>query len=165
MRGLLFATFCFFLGCSPPAPRTFVSKHSPDGKCLAELAESFSGGMGNGDRHVEVRLSSPNAIHSQAETIFKSPDVGGPTERLLWSKDNRYLLVVGKVGGLSVGPGAVSDTGDVLYLLYDLEKRDLRCNETQLNVPMKSFDFRDLAGIDFGEAFRPKKQNRLVDQE
>ena len=158
MRELLFATVCCFLGCSPPASRTFVAKHSPDGKCLAELVESISGGVGNGDRHIEVRLSSPNGS-TQAETIFKSPDVGAPTERLLWSKDSRYLLVVGKVGGLAVGPGAVTDTGDVLYLFYDLQKRDLRCNETQLNVPMKSFDFRDVTGIDFGERFRPQKQN------
>jgi len=85
--------------------------------------------------------------------------VGAPTERLLWSDDSRYLLVVGKVGGLAVGPEAVTDTGDVLYLLYDLDKRELKCNETQLAIPRKSFDFRDLVGINFGEQFRPEKRN------
>jgi hypothetical protein len=141
-----------------PAPRTFVSKHSPDEKYLAELVESISGGIANGDRHIEVRVSSLSTSNPQAETIFKSPDVGALTERLLWSKDSRYLLVVGKNGDLAVGPAAVTDTGDVLYLVYDLQKRELRCNETQLQTPMKSFDFTDLSIIDFGEQFRPEKQ-------
>ena len=159
MRQLFFAALFFVLGCSPPAPRTVVSKHSPDEKYLDELVESISGSMGNGDRHIELRVSNPNTSKTQAETIFKSPDVGARTERLLWSKDSRYLLVVGKAGGLGVGPEAVTDTGDVLYLLYDLEKRELKCNETQLDIPRKSFDFRDLVGINFGEQFRPSVPN------
>jgi hypothetical protein len=157
MRQFLFAAVCFVLGCSPPAPRVLVSRHSPDEKYLAELVESFSGGIGNGDRHIEVRVSSLNTSNSKSETIFKSPDVGAQTERLLWSKDSRYLLLLGKPGGLAVGPDAVTDRGEVLYLFYGLQKRELKCNETQLRTPMKSFDVTDLTGIDFGEQFRPEK--------
>jgi hypothetical protein len=152
MRQILFAALCFVLGCSPAAPRTFVSKHSPDGKYLAELVEIISGGMGNGDRHFEVRVCCLSTNNSQAETIFMSPDEGAPTERLLWSDDSRYLLVVGN--DVCVGPEAVSDKGERIYLLYDLKEREVRCNSNQLNIPMKSFDFRDLAGINFGEVFK-----------
>jgi hypothetical protein len=155
MRQFLFAALCFVLGCSPPAPATFASKQSPDGKYLAELVNIFSGGLGNGDRHFQVRVSSLTTNSPHAETIFTSPDEGADTERLLWSDDSHYLLVVGKDVG--VGAESVSKTGERIYLLYDLRTREVRCNSPQLNSPMKSFDFGDLASINFGEKFKPAR--------
>jgi hypothetical protein len=119
--------------------------------------ESVSGPFPIGDSHFEIQITSGNTNNAQVQTIYRSPDEGGVTPRLLWSDDSRYLLVVGK--NLGVGPKDGTDTGEWLYLLYDLKKNEVRCNSIQLSVPINRFDFDDLAGINFGEKFRPQKLN------
>jgi hypothetical protein len=158
MHRILFAALCFVVGCSGGAstPRVATSNWSPDKKHLAELVEMPVQSI-VGDYHFEIRITSPSTNGSATETVYKSPDEGGYPPRLLWSDDGRYLLAVGK--GLGVVPDAGTDKGEMIYLLYDSQSHEVRCNSTQLNIPLKSFDFRDLAGINFGEAFRPERQN------
>ena len=161
MRQIVFAAFCFVLGCSkgPSPPQISSSNRSPDGKYLAEVVERVSGSFPVADRHFEVRITSLNTNHPQEETIYRSADEGHPTERLLWSKDSRYLLIVGQTGELAVDAEDVTTKNEVIYLLYDSLKREVRCNESQLKEPMQPFGFKDLAAIDFGEEFRPEKRN------
>jgi hypothetical protein len=134
------------------SPRVISSTRAPDGKHLAELLEWVSGPFPVGDWHFEIRISPGSTNNAPSETIYKSPDEGGVAPRLLWSDDSRFLLVVGK--DLGVGPRDGTATGEVLYLLYDSRKREVRCNSTQLSEPIKHFDFDDLTGINFGEQFR-----------
>lgn len=159
MIQILGVAMCIVAGCSkgPSAGQVSSTSRSPDGKHLAELVEWQSGNFAVADRHFAIRIKSLTTNNPQAETIFSSPDEGELAERLLWSDDSRYLLLVGRAGGLGVGPEAVTDTGDVLYLLYDLQMRELKCNSTQLNTPLKPFGFRELAGINFRERFSPRK--------
>jgi len=158
---VLLAVLCFVVGCGPKSPQVSLSKQSPDGKYWAELVEKPVGGIFNGDRHFEVRITPQNTNSAQPKMIYRSPDVGSPSERFLWSDDSRYLLLVGK--SVCVGPESVADSGEYMYLLYDLETRELRCNEEQLDTPMKRFDFNDLSGINFGEKFKPAKREPTKD--
>jgi len=80
-----------------------------------------------------------------------------PSERLLWSNDSRYLLIVGK--NLVVAPDALTDTGEQICLLYDAQKHEMRCNSTQVNERFTGFGFNDLSRISLGEKFRPRKVN------
>jgi hypothetical protein len=107
------------------------------------------------DRHFEVRITNLITNPPQEETIYRSPDEGGPSERLLWSKDSRNLLIVGAAGSLDGRDVSVLTTKDeILYLLYDAQTRQVRCNEGQLKDPLPPFGFKDLAGMDFGEEFK-----------
>ncbi len=138
-------------GCSS-APSVSASRASPDGKYLAEIVEVH---VPEWDRRFEVRVTNQGTNNLGAKTIYRSPDEGHITERLLWSRDGRYLLLVGK--SLAAGAECMTDTGEVIYLLYDVKTDEVRCNSVQLDIEMKHFDFKDLAGIDFGEPITPAR--------
>ena len=116
---------------------------SPDTTTTAEIFElpQFV------DRNFQVRLKTyrRNFIPSR-RVVFQSPDEGAPpgTERLIWSQDGRYLLLVGK----KVFPRKREclSTGELLYLLYDNQKGI---------VSSSGLSLADLSGIDFTEKLFP----------
>jgi hypothetical protein len=147
---LLAGAACIFCGCNGQVSRVSLSKLSPNKKYLAEIVELW---VPEQDRRFEVRVTRHNGNAAEITSIYQSPDEGRAAERLLWSDDSRYLLLVGKY--LAVGRECVADNGEVIYLLYDLDRRETRCNSCQLTNRMKTFDFNDLTKINFGEDFRP----------
>jgi hypothetical protein len=150
LYALLAAAACIFCGCNRQVSPVSLSKLSPNRQYLAEIVELR---VPERDRRFEVRVARRNGSASEITTIYRSPDEGRAAERLLWSEDSRYLLLVGKY--LAVGRECVMDNGEVIYLLYDLDKRETRCNSCQLTNHMKTFDFNDLKQFKFGEEFIP----------
>ena len=150
------AFMLFLTGClqSPSAPHVSSSMLSHDGKCLAEVVELW---VPERDRRFEVRISRKDLDSSQPLAIYQSPDEGRPDERLLWSSDNRHVLLVGKY--LAAGPEFVTDTGETIYLLYNVQTGEIRCNSSQLQPRLNGFDFDDLARIEFPEKFRSAHPN------
>jgi hypothetical protein len=88
----------------------------------------------------------------ERRTIFESPDEGRPpgTEQFLWSADGRYLLLVGRHFRVVKG-GTLAD-GRQLYLLYDSQSTELRCNAEQSNHTR--FSAEEVARL--GVAIRPE---------
>ena len=116
---------------------------SPDATTTAELFElpQFV------DRNFQVRLKTYRwKFIPSRRVVFQSPDEGAPpgTERLIWSRDGRYLLLVGK----KVFPRKREclSTGELLYLLYDNQKGI---------VSSSGLSLADLSGIDFTEKLFP----------
>jgi hypothetical protein len=102
------------------------------------------------DRNFVVRVEDCQTHDSFV--IFSSPDEGMPigSERFLWSKDSAQLLLVGK--HFVVHEGAELETGESLYLLYDVASGVVWCNARQQSS-FASFGLAELAGHDFGEEF------------
>ena len=95
--------------------RTTTSRLSPDETLRASLVERNVRGI---DRHFQIRLE--NLTDQTTRTIFHSPDEGTPegTERLIWSKDGKKFLLVGR--HFFVKEDLFLDNGDQLYFLYDV---------------------------------------------
>lgn len=105
-------------------PYVALSAPSPDGHALAELVETDF----LIDRHFEVRLTTwwLRAL-PRRRILFRSPDEGPRgRERLLWSRDSRYFLLVGP--HLFAVPEACLASGDKLYLLVDTTTGLIRAN-------------------------------------
>ncbi len=150
------AVMLLLSGClqSPSSPHVSSSMLSHDGKYLAEVVEIW---VPERDRRFEVRITRKDVGSAQPEVVYQSPDEGRPEERLLWSSDSRHVLLVGKY--LAAGPEFVADTGETIYLLYNVQTGEVRCNSSQLQPRLKGFDFDDLARIDFPEKFRSARRN------
>ncbi len=120
---------------------------SPDGRLAAQLVElpKFL------DRNFAVRLLPVGEQRAKAREVFESPDEGRPvgTERFLWSRDGKWLLLVGRY--FYVRPGTPVVGGDALYLLYDTVSGSVRCNASQSKL--EGFGIADLVGVDFGLDF------------
>jgi hypothetical protein len=117
---------------------------SPDGEQVAELVDRR---LSFGDRNFTVRLKSRwLGIVPWYRHMFESPDEqpSEGTERFLWSKDGRYLLLLGK-DFLVVRPEACLASGEWLYLLVD----------TTTNAVSSRATIKDIAGTDFGESLQP----------
>jgi hypothetical protein len=130
------------------------SAPSPDSRVVAEIYEppKFI------DRNFVVRLTTKNRWGiPQYKRLFVSPDEGWPpTERLLWSKDGRYLLLLGKsISTISIE--SCLDSGECLYLLVDTEQDIVYSNASQLRE-RRPFSVNDLSGIEFGESFTSLSQ-------
>ncbi len=142
------ATLVFFTR----PPYVSVSAPSPDGRVVAEIYEPPR----TIDRNFVVRLKTKGRWGiSRYKDYFRSPDEGlPPTERLLWSKDGRYLLLLGTRESLyTVRKEACLSSGECLYLLVDTEK-DVVYTNASVRDP-HPFSVDDLSGIDFGESFIP----------
>lgn len=130
-------------------PYVAVSARSPDGRMLAELVETdwFI------DRHFKVRLTTRwLGTIPRRKTLYRSPDEGPRGgERLLWSREGRYLLLVGP--NLSTVAEACLASGDKLYLLVDTSTGSVRVNATQTRHTR--FSVEDLAGMDFTVPLAP----------
>ena len=142
-----------------------ASAASPDGRVLAQIYDP--GGFMAIDRNFIVRVKQEGQGGKAHYTnYFRSPDEGfPPAERLLWSKDGRYLLLVGERASLpTVRQEACLPSGECLYLLVDTQRsivyantidrtsaRDIT-NARGVRDP-RPFSVDDLSGIDFGESF------------
>lgn len=159
----LAAWFLYFLVFIRPLvreSRVSTAAISPDGRVVAEIFEP--GGFMAIDRNFIVRLNR----EGRYTDYFRSPDEGRPpAESLLWSKDGRYLLLLGTRKTLyTVRNEACLSSGECLYLLVDTDKgvvyantRDgsnarVFRNSHSIRNP-RPFSVDDLSGIDFGESF------------
>jgi hypothetical protein len=115
--------------------RVGLTSLSPDEKTRVLLVELTF----RIDRNFELRLE--NVDHAgEMRTVFRSPDEGRPegSERILWSGDGRQFILLGR--HFFVDPNAVLPTGEQLYLHYNLDTGELRCNATQAPLTRLSID-------------------------
>ena len=117
---------------------------SPDGTLRAEIVDRRVNFL---DRNFRLRIVD---AAGKATVVFTSPDEnprGVGHDRLLWSRDSRRLLLVGR--NLWVRDEAKLKSGESLYLLYDVPSGRVWCTSDQSGPP---FGEEELAGYDFGEA-------------
>lgn len=133
-----------------------TSAVSPDGRVVAEIYEP----SGFIDRNFVVRLKTEGRWGiPRYNEYFRSPDEGfPPAERLLWSKDGRYVLLLGKRTSLpTVQQEACLPSGECLYLLVDTRETVIYANTTggrnyRATRSPNPFSVDELSGIDFGES-------------
>jgi hypothetical protein len=129
---------------------TTTTRLSPDETIRARLVETSP--SWHLDRNFRVQLES--LVDGTSTIIFGSPDEGRPvgTERLIWSKDGAWLLLVGR--HFFVKDDLFLDNGDQLYFLYHLPTRRTWCNaEVSSLTPLRS---ETIEGIKFTESIRLK---------
>jgi hypothetical protein len=97
------------------------------------------------DYNFEVRVTDKS---NRINLRFRSPDEGPPTgsERFIWSKDSRYVLLVGK--RFFVKDGKCLPTGEKLYLLMDMKSKVVSCNSSQVKQD-SMLDVSRLSEIEF----------------
>lgn len=137
LSGVILALF-LTLSCEKPSKPALVSV-SPDETKTVSLFE-----LDRFDQNFELQLKT-----TTTETIFKSPDEGRPvgTEKIVWSDSSRYFLLIGKHFHLSSDwVNAKLPSGEMLYLLYDTQTRELWCNAEQHQGPR--FSLADLLAKD-----------------
>jgi len=103
------------------------------------------------DRNFRVRIEETEGVSRE---VFMSPDespTGIGSERFLWSKDSKRLLLVGKC--FWVREGVQLESGEFLYFLYDVPSGQVWCNSDHRGPP---FGPNELAGYDFGESLTLK---------
>jgi hypothetical protein len=103
------------------------------------------------DRNFVVRIEETEGV---SRKVFMSPDespTGIGSERFLWSKDSKRLLLVGK--RFWVREGVQLESGEFLYFLYDVPSGQVWCNSDRQGPP---FGPNELAGYDFGESLTLK---------
>ncbi len=129
---------------------TTVTRLSPDETLRARLEEhSPTWGM---DRNFAIRLEY--LAEGKSERIYGSPDEGRPagTERLIWSKDGAWLLLVSR--HCYVKEDLFLDNGDQLYFLYHLPTRRAWCNAEMSSLP--PIKAEQVRAIEFTEPVRLK---------
>ncbi len=136
-----FFAFFFVCGFRPDAP---VTAHSPDGTKEALLYTNTWGI----DRNTRLTLKEPilYGLCDRYRAVYTGPDwaddeVTG-SERILWSKDGKHLLVLRP--GIAEGGKLYITTGESVYLWYSLEAGKRAST-------MPNLSFADLAPIDFTE--------------
>ncbi len=112
--------------CTNPEDGATARSVSPNGKYCIILAEHKGRNI---DRNFDVLVSEQG---SKWKVIFTSPDEGSPpgTERFLWSSDSRYVLLVGR-NFFVVKKGESLESGELLYLLLDVQTGKIKCNARQ----------------------------------
>ncbi len=130
----------FLMACSKKDVVSLESV-SPDGKNKVRLVE-----LPVFDRNFQVHLIQQGV---STNIIYSSPDEGRPvgTERVVWSKDSDYFVLVGK--HFTVTKEYKRPNGEQLYLLYQLSAKKLWSNALQANHA--KFTSAELAGIVFTE--------------
>ena len=95
---------------------TTVTRLSPDETIRARLVETSP--SWSTDRNFRVQLDS--LIEGTTTVLYASPGEGRPegTERLIWSKDGAWLLLVGR--HFFVKEDLYLDNGDQAYFLYHM---------------------------------------------
>lgn len=121
-------TILYLRAAKSPAGIT-MSALSPSNRYRALLVErpAFI------DRNFDVVILDVDTDNER--TIFTSPDEGRPigSERFLWSRDDQYLLLLGR--NFFVAEAAVLDSGEQMYLLHHLPTGGTWCNATQADIP------------------------------
>lgn len=120
----------------------FIRLISPDQKYEAVLTSNKK----IQDPHLILLLR--NRSTGLVRKVFETPDEGAPvgTERLIWNRNGKWLLLVGRE--FYVNDEAVLPSGELLYLLYNVETRELLCNSNQQN-DYKPFGIEELNGLGF----------------
>ena len=149
LRFVLLVCMPLVFGCGKPRTVT-VNSASPDGKWRALLIE-FDDRSFEIDRNFEVLLEDAAVSPPQRRVLFSSPDEGRPigTERVIWSKDSKHLVLIGKQFFVKSRSEAVA--GDLLYLLVDVQPEKSRCNSHQ-QIKYAPFTVADLAAIEWSDS-------------
>lgn len=146
--GLVLALLLIVSGCENY--RLTVRGISPSGNFEARLNDREVRILGALDRNFSVTIKD-NQSGTEHTVLARSQDEGRPpTERFIWSKDERYLLLVGK--SFFVKPAFKLNTGETLYLLYDRQEQTLKLNSGQ--TKSAHFDPEALEGIEFEETLQ-----------
>lgn len=113
---------------------------SPTGHWRAKLID-----YKQADHKIEIKLE--DTTHRQpAKVIYAVHNLPSfANERILWSKDETKLLVVGR-GCSTPSDCSRLKTGEELYLLYDIPNGTTRCN---LNSSHTTFNYADVARYEF----------------
>jgi hypothetical protein len=129
---------------------TTTSRLSPDETIRARLVETSP--SWHLDRNFRVQLDS--LVEGTSTVIFGSPDEGRPegTERLIWSKDGAWLLLVGR--HFFVKDDLFLDNGDQLYFLYHLPTRRAWCNAETSGLALLKAE--TIEGLEFTEPVKLK---------
>jgi len=120
-----------------------TSLMSPDQHLRAVLLDARLHGL---DRNFAVCIEETGG---DSRRIFGSPDEapsGIGSERFIWSKDSKGLLLVGS--RFYARKGVQLASGEHLYLLYDRPSGKVWCNSDMIGPP---FGPDELKGYDFGE--------------
>jgi hypothetical protein len=127
-----------------------VTRLSPDETLRASLVER---GFASTDRNFQIRLE--DLARGGTERLFHSPDEGGPfgSERLIWSKDGKWLLLVGR--HFFVKEDLFLDNGDQLYFLYEVATGKAWTNAKD-NFDLPALKAETIHGIEFTEPIRLK---------
>ena len=139
---LLIGFIAFFFVCDF-RPDTAVTAHSPDGTKEALLYSRILGI----DKSTVLTLKDPIlcGLCNRYKAVYAGPEwadeVTG-SERILWSKDGKHLLVLRP--GIAEGGKLYITTGESVYLLYSLEAGEGKSARADLS-------FTDLAPINFTE--------------
>jgi hypothetical protein len=127
------------------AERTTLTRLSPDETLRASLVEREFPSI---DRNFQIRLE--NLVKGETTTIFRSPDEGRPygTERLIWSKDGKWLLLVGR--HCFVKDDLFLDNGDQLYFLYQVPSGKFWLNSAE-RPDLPALKAEMVEGVEFTE--------------
>ena len=126
--------------------RTTITRLSPDEKARASLAGTAWPSQPY--RMVQIQLEAP--LGSDPRTLFTSGEQGLPagTERLIWSRDGTWLLVVGR--HFFVHADLFLDNGDQLFFLHHLPSGRSWSNETgEKNIPLLTAE--QVRGVEWTE--------------
>jgi len=111
------------------------------------------------DRNFQVKVKKLGWFDSY-KTVFVSPDENAfAQERFIWSKDNTKFLLVAKnlIIPSDNKENILLNTGEYLYLFYDLSSNQKWCNcNSSLD---KSFTFNDISNIEFLESLHLSKNS------
>jgi hypothetical protein len=141
LLGAWVALVTMFVG----TPHVSLSSRSPDSRIWAELYETTR----SFDRHFQVRLTKYwlNIIPIR-HVVYNSPDEGPRGgERLVWSKDGRYVLLLGPT--LFGTHNACLSSGDVLYLLVNAQTLETASNASQTGPRYRRFSLNEIAALGF----------------
>ena len=132
------------------AEKTTITRLSPDETLRASLIEPEWQGI---DRNFQIRLE--DLVKGEKTTIFRSPDEGTPygTERLIWSKDGKWLLLVGR--HFFVKEDLFLDNGDQLYFLYQVSSGKFWLNSAE-RPDLPALKAETIEGIEFTEPVKLK---------
>ena len=126
--------------------RTTITRLTPDEKARALLAGTDWPSQPY--RIVVIRLEAP--LGQEPRTLYKSREQGLPagTERLIWSRDGTWLLVVGR--HFFVNEDLFLENGDQLFFLHHQPTGRSWSNETgEKDVPPLTPE--QIQGIEFTE--------------
>jgi hypothetical protein len=148
--GVLFGTALGVVGAKLAGWRTTVSRLSPDETLRASLVEPEFVAF---DRNFQVRLE--DLREDKITILLRSPDEGRPygSERLIWSKDGKWLLLVGR--HFFVKEDLFLDNGDQLYFLYNLPSKQGWINSAD-SIAWPPLKAQSINGIEFTESIKWK---------
>jgi hypothetical protein len=126
--------------------RTTLTRLSPDETLRVSLVEREFPSI---DRNFQVRLE--DLVKGESTILLRSPDEGIPSgsERLIWSKDGKWLLLVGR--HFFVKEDLFLDNGDQLFFLYHLPTKRGWINSAD-SIAWPPLKAPSIDGIDFTDS-------------